>query len=208
MDVIVIGGGIGGLTLALCLHDAGIGCRVYEQAPQIDALGVGINILPHATRELARLGLDDALARESVATREAAFFNRFGQLIYREPLGRDAGYDHAQYSIHRGELQRILANAVRDRLGNDALTTGWTCVGAETRGATSADAGEVLAKHLISMMQATRFPGGLQYVGYDERDLDALTEGAYPQQRVIRNAPRDVSKEELKGIFRSALRYW
>ena len=58
------------------------------------------------------------------------------------------------------------------------------------------------------MMQATRFPGGLQYVGYDERDLDALTEGAYPQQRVIKNAPRDVSKEELKGIFRSALRYW
>jgi 2-polyprenyl-6-methoxyphenol hydroxylase-like FAD-dependent oxidoreductase len=134
MHVIVIGGGIGGLTLALCLHHAGIGSRVYEQAPQIDALGVGINILPHATRELARLGLDDALARESVATREAAFFNRFGQLIYREPLGRDAGYEHAQYSIHRGELQRVLANAVRHRLGNDALTAGWTCVGAETRG--------------------------------------------------------------------------
>lgn len=134
MHVIVVGGGIGGLTLALCLHHAGIGSRVYEQAPQIDALGVGINILPHATRELARLGLDDALARESVATREAAFFNRFGQLIYREPLGRDAGYEHAQYSIHRGELQRVLANAVRHRLGDDALKAGWTCVGAETRG--------------------------------------------------------------------------
>ncbi len=132
MHVIIIGGGIGGLTLALCLHEAGIGCRVYEQAPQIDALGVGINILPHASRELARLGLDDALARESIATREAVFFNRFGQLIYREPLGRAAGYEHAQYSIHRGELQRLLASAVRQRLGNDALVPGWTCVGAQT----------------------------------------------------------------------------
>ena len=85
---------------------------------------------------------------------------------------------------------------------------GAQCLGADARGATSADAGEVLAKHLIGMMQATRFPGGLEYVGYNERDLDALTEGAYPQQRVIRNAPRDVSKEELKGIFRGAMRYW
>ena len=100
-------------------------------------------------------------------------------------------------------VYRFTASACPDR-----HLEGAQCLGADTRGATSAEAGEVLAKHLIGMMQATRFPGGLQYVGYDERDLDALTEGAYPQQRVIRNAPRDVSKEELKGIFRSALRYW
>src|SRR6185503_8361833 len=117
MHVSIIGGGIGGLTLALCLHDAGIACRVYEQAPQIAALGVGINILPHASAELARLGLDEALARESIATRESVFFNRFGQLIYREPLGRDAGYEYPQYSIHRARLHDVLLAAVVERIG-------------------------------------------------------------------------------------------
>lgn len=85
---------------------------------------------------------------------------------------------------------------------------GAACLGADTRGATPAEAGEVLAKHLIAMMQATRFPGGLEYIGYCERDIDTLTGGAFPQRRVIGNAPRDVTKEDLKGIFRGAMRYW
>jgi alcohol dehydrogenase class IV len=82
------------------------------------------------------------------------------------------------------------------------------CLGADARGAALQDAGEVLAKHLIGMMQATDFPGGLAYIGYGESDVDALTEGAYPQRRVIGNAPRDVSKDELRGIFRGAMKYW
>ena len=80
-DVIIAGGGIGGLTLALMLHRAGIACRVYEAAPEIREVGVGVNILPHATRELVELGLVDALAKVAVTTREACFYNRFGQLI-------------------------------------------------------------------------------------------------------------------------------
>ena len=121
MDIVIVGGGIGGLTLALNLHHAGIGCRVYEQASEIRALGVGINILPHASRELARLRLESELTRVSVLTREAVFFNRFGQLIYREPLGRDAGYDDPQYSIHRSELHNVLfaaARSVSARIGS------------------------------------------------------------------------------------------
>jgi alcohol dehydrogenase class IV len=90
----------------------------------------------------------------------------------------------------------------------DRHLEGARCLGADMRGAAPADAGEVLAKHLIKMMQATDFPGGLEYVGYSARDVDALTDGAYPQQRVIKNAPRDVSKDELRGIFRNAMRYW
>jgi 2-polyprenyl-6-methoxyphenol hydroxylase-like FAD-dependent oxidoreductase len=129
MDIVIVGGGIGGLTLALNLHHAGIGCRVYEQASEIRALGVGINILPHASRELARLGLESELTRVSVLTREAVFFNRFGQLIYREPLGRDAGYDDPQYSIHRSELHKILLTAVAERLGADRIFNGWKCIG-------------------------------------------------------------------------------
>ena len=139
MDIGIIGGGIGGLTLALFLHRAGIACRVFESAPQIRPLGVGINILPHASRELAQLGLEAALTRAAVLTREAVFFNRFGQLIHREPLGRHAGYDHPQFSIHRGELQTILLEAVGVRLGADRVLTGWTCSGVDqdAQGATA-----------------------------------------------------------------------
>ena len=82
-DVLIVGAGIGGLTLALELHKRGIACRVFETAPEIKAVGVGINILPHASAVLAELGLEPALARVAVETAEAAFFNRFGQLIYR-----------------------------------------------------------------------------------------------------------------------------
>ncbi|MEO6743258.1 MAG: flavin-dependent oxidoreductase [Caldimonas sp.] len=129
MDVIIVGAGIGGLTLALCLHRSGIRARVFEASPEIRALGVGINVLPHAGRELGRLGLEPTLTRHAILTREAAFFNRFGQLIHREPLGRGAGYDAPQYSIHRGDLQRVLLDAWIERAGADALATGWRCTG-------------------------------------------------------------------------------
>jgi 2-polyprenyl-6-methoxyphenol hydroxylase-like FAD-dependent oxidoreductase len=129
MDVLIIGGGIGGLTLALALHERGIPCRVFEMAPQIRAVGVGVNLLPHSTKELIRLGLESELARVAVATKDAAFFNRFGQLIHREPLGRAAGYDWPQFSIHRGDLQMILLAAVEQRLGKDRIHTGWQCTG-------------------------------------------------------------------------------
>jgi 2-polyprenyl-6-methoxyphenol hydroxylase-like FAD-dependent oxidoreductase len=137
-DVIIVGAGIGGLTLALTLMAAGIPCRVYEASPRIEAVGVGINLLPHATAELARLGLEDALARVAVTTREAAFFNRFGQLIYREPAGRFGGYAHPQFSIHRGDLQAVLLEAFKARGGADRLFTGWqaTQVDQDESGAT------------------------------------------------------------------------
>ena len=131
MNVIIVGAGIGGLTLALFLQRAGIACRVYDGAPQMLPLGVGINILPHASRAFAELGIDAALARVSILTREAVFFNRFGQLIYREPLGRHAGYEHPQFSVHRGELQQVLLDAVVERLGADAVVTGCKCVAIE-----------------------------------------------------------------------------
>lgn len=129
--ILVAGGGIGGLTLALCLHERGIGCRVFEQAPEFRPLGVGINILPHASAELARLGLADDLARLSVLTREAVFYNRFGQFIYGEALGRYAGYEHPQYSIHRARLHDVLHRAVVARLGQDAVVTDAACTRVE-----------------------------------------------------------------------------
>src|ERR1700709_2574172 len=110
-DIIIVGAGVGGLTLGLALHAAGIPCRIFESAAEIRPGGVGINLLPHATKEWAALGLEAELARAAVATKDATFFNRFGQLIYQEPLGRAAGYDHPQFSIHRGDLQMVLLDA-------------------------------------------------------------------------------------------------
>ncbi|HSU05776.1 MAG TPA: flavin-dependent oxidoreductase, partial [Acetobacteraceae bacterium] len=129
-DILIVGAGIGGLTLALALHEAGIPCRVFESAPAIRPVGVGINILPHGAAELARLGLENALADAAITTRESVFFNRFGQLIWREPAGRAAGFRHPQFSIHRGDLQLILLDAVRERIGAARIMTGWECVGA------------------------------------------------------------------------------
>jgi 5-methylphenazine-1-carboxylate 1-monooxygenase len=130
-DIIIVGGGIGGLTLGLSLHAAAIPCRIFESAPAIRAVGVGINLLPHATRELAALGLEADLARAAIATQDATFFNRFGQLIYQEPLGRAAGYDHPQFSIHRGDLQMVLLEAFRSRAGAERIVTNHHCIGIE-----------------------------------------------------------------------------
>ena len=121
--VLILGAGIGGLTLALSLHQAGVRCCVYEAAPELKPLGVGINLLPQAMREMTELGLAEQLEAHAVTTREAAFFNRFGQLIYAEPTGRFAGYDWPQLSIHRGDLHAVLLAATRERLGSASVVT-------------------------------------------------------------------------------------
>lgn len=127
-DVLIVGGGVGGLALALSLHQAGISCRVFEAVPTILPLGVGINLLPHAMRELSELGLQDALAARAIETRELAFYSRHGQFIYKEPRGRFAGYDWPQLSIHRADLHDVLLTAVKQRLGEDAVQLGHRCI--------------------------------------------------------------------------------
>ena len=126
-DVLIVGGGVGGLALALSLHQAGISCRVFEAVPEILPLGVGVNLLPHAMRELGEFGLLEALAARAIETRELAFYSRHGQFIYREPRGRYAGYDWPQLSIHRADLHDVLLTAVKQRLGEDAVRLGHRC---------------------------------------------------------------------------------
>jgi 2-polyprenyl-6-methoxyphenol hydroxylase-like FAD-dependent oxidoreductase len=118
MHVIIIGGGIGGLAAALSLHEAGFEVDVYETAPELKPLGVGINVLPHAVRELTELGLNDRLAKHAIATEALVYTNRYGQEIWREPRGLHAGYRWPQFSIHRGVLQMLLLDALNERLGS------------------------------------------------------------------------------------------
>ena len=112
----------------LHLHQRGIVACVYERAAEIKPLGVGITLLPHAMREFALLGLADAILRAGIENRESCFFNRFGQLIYKEDRGLFAGYGHPEVGIHRGRLHMILYEAVRERLGAQHLKTDHHCV--------------------------------------------------------------------------------
>ena len=123
MRVLIAGGGIGGLTTALSLHEAGIDAVVYESTPELRELGVGINLLPHAVRELSALGQQPALASTAIETRELAYYTVHGRPIWREPRGLDAGYRWPQYSIHRGRLLMILVRAVQARLDEFAIRT-------------------------------------------------------------------------------------
>ncbi|WP_288587926.1 flavin-dependent oxidoreductase [uncultured Methylobacterium sp.] len=124
MRVLIVGAGIGGLATALMLHRRGIRATVVEQAAEVREVGVGINTLPHAIRELAELDLLPALDRVAIRTKELAYFNRQGQEVWREPRGLEAGHPVPQFSIHRGRLQAVLYDAVRERLGPDAVRTG------------------------------------------------------------------------------------
>ncbi len=128
-DVIIVGAGICGLSLALNLHQRGIACRLFERAPTITELGVGITLLPHGMREFAALGLGDELLASGIENTQSCFFNRFGQLIYREPRGKFAGYPDPEVGIPRGRLQMILYRAAQQRLGAERIVTGHHCTG-------------------------------------------------------------------------------
>jgi 2-polyprenyl-6-methoxyphenol hydroxylase-like FAD-dependent oxidoreductase len=136
MRVIIVGGGIAGLSCALSLHQVGLACRVYEAVPSLAPLGYGINLQPNAVRELFALGLGDALAEAGILTAELAFYNKHGQLIWTESRGKAAGYRWPQISISRGRLHEILLDAIRQRLGPAAVVTGHRLTGFQEQAGT------------------------------------------------------------------------
>src|ERR1700750_2359362 len=154
MKAIIVGGGIGGLTTTLMLRARGIDSELFEQADSIRELGVGINTLPHAIRELAGLGLLDALDAVAIRTDELYYLNRHGQEVWREARGLDAGHDVPQFSIHRGRLQRVIHRAVEERLGADAIHTGCRL------GAFSQDEGGVTAYFFDRLGAPVKNPPG------------------------------------------------
>ena len=124
MEVSIAGAGIGGLTAALALHEAGHDVRVYEAVGEIQPLGVGINLLPQAAFLLDQLGVLETLLSQGVATQELSYFNSHGQHIWTEPRGLFAGFDTPQISISRGTLQMTLLDFVRQRLSEEQVVTG------------------------------------------------------------------------------------
>ena len=131
MEVVIIGAGIGGLTLGLMLNQAGIPFRIHEAAPEIRPIGVGITILPHANKELGALGVLEAMQAAGVVAKESCFYTRYGQLVHKEAVGTFAGYEWPQIQIHRGDLQQILYRAVIERAGAESVVTGQRCVRVE-----------------------------------------------------------------------------
>jgi 2-polyprenyl-6-methoxyphenol hydroxylase-like FAD-dependent oxidoreductase len=127
MEVAVVGGGIAGLTFALAMHQRGLACRVFESAPQVRELGVGITLLPHAMREFCALGLEAKLRAIAIENQESVFFNRYGQFIYKEPRGKFGGYAYPELGIHRGKLHRVLFETALEALGPDRLRTDHQC---------------------------------------------------------------------------------
>src|SRR5262245_2034003 len=149
MKVGIAGAGIGGLTLALMLQQRGIAVELWEAVRTLKPLGVGINLLPHATRELSELGLLSALREIAIETSALSYHNKLGQLIWREPRGLAAGYAWPQLSIHRGRLQATLLDEVRQRLGSDSVRTGCHLAEFEDRG------GDVFARFVNRKSDAT-----------------------------------------------------
>ena len=129
MRIAIVGAGIGGLALALGLQQRGVACDVYEAAPEVRELGVGITLLPHAMRELAQLGLQEQLEPLGIENLESVFFNRWGQYVYREARGRHAGYAMPELGMHRGRLHGVMFRAALQRLGAGCIHLDHRCVG-------------------------------------------------------------------------------
>ena len=128
--VLIAGGGIAGLTLALTLHQIGVRATVFEAAREMRPLGVGINLQPNAVRELLDLGIGpDLLDQVGLPAREWALVGLNGAEIYAEPRGTEAGYAWPQYAVHRGRFHMLLWEAVRERLGPDAVRLGQRVTG-------------------------------------------------------------------------------
>ena len=130
--VLIAGGGIGGLSMALTLEQIGVPCVVFESVAELRPLGVGINLQPNAVRELYDMGIGaDDLDTVGVPAKEWALVGLNGNDIYSEPRGELAGYNWPQYAVHRGEFHMLLYRKFIERAGEDAVRLGCQVTGYE-----------------------------------------------------------------------------
>jgi 2-polyprenyl-6-methoxyphenol hydroxylase-like FAD-dependent oxidoreductase len=224
---IVVGAGIGGLTTALSLHEVGVEVDVFESASELLPLGVGINLLPHAARELDALGLLDELRGGSVAPENLVYCTRRGQEIWREARGLAAGYPWPQLSIHRGVLQQVLLDAVVDRVGAAHVHLGHRLVRVEAAAGRAVAVFEgarceadllVAADGIHSVVRAQWYPdegpalwnGSLLWRGVAEMDpvLDGrtLVWAGHPDQKFVGYPIRDLEDGRQAFNFVAELR--
>lgn len=177
--VIIAGGGIGGLALALTLDQIGVPFVVFEAAQELRPLGVGINLQPNAVRELYDMGINARdLDTIGVQTREWTLVGRNGKDIYSEPRGLDAGYNWPQYSLHRGQFQMLLFEKLAARAGKNVVRTGCRVIGYQNR-----DDGTVVAT--VEQRDGTTFEhDGTLLIGSDGI-YSAVRAQMHPQQPPI-----------------------
>jgi len=178
VQVIIVGGGIAGLSCALSLHQIGVSCRVYDQVPVLSPLGYGINLQPNAVRELFALGLGERFAAAGILTQELAFYNRHGQLIWSEPRGKAAGYRWPQISISRGTLHEILLDAIKQRMGANAVMAGHRLTSFEERG------GKVIARFADPSGQPAAEAEGDILIGADSMH-STVRRQFYPGEKAV-----------------------
>ncbi|MEP3917781.1 flavin-dependent oxidoreductase [Ascidiaceihabitans sp.] len=160
MTVLIAGGGISGLALALSCHQANIPFQVFEATPMLNPLGVGINLQPSAVRELYALGVQDQLDDVGIQTRDFGMYTKRGLHIWTEPRGLHAGYHWPQYSVHRGKFHMMLYNEVLRRAGPDAVRTGWKATGFDTQD-------DRVILHLLDGQMHTQSVEGYVLIGAD-----------------------------------------
>ena len=160
MTVLIAGGGIAGISLALTCHEIGVPFRVFEAATEVRPMGVGINVQPIAVRELFDMGFAGKLDEIGVRTEGYGLYSKHGLHIWTEPRGTWAGYDWPQFSVHRGDLLMMLHDALIARVGPACLETGWRATGFESR-----DGEAVL--HLVNTAGQTRVETGDLIIGAD-----------------------------------------
>jgi len=222
-----VGAGIGGLATALSLHEIGVSVEVFDSVTELRPLGVGINLLPHAVRELDALGLLEELRSRSVAPTRLLYCTKRGQEIWSEPRGIAAGYPWPQMSIHRGVLQQVLLGALVARVGLHTLHLGRRLVsirGDEDRAVAVFDDGEVDADIVVaadgihSAARRQRYPeegpplwnGSLLWRGVAEVDpvLDGRTMiwAGHPEQKFVGYPIADLRSERQAFNFVAELR--
>lgn len=180
LPVLIAGGGIGGLSVALTLHQIGVPCIVFESVKDLKPLGVGINLQPNAVRELYELGIGAAeLDAIGIQTREWALVGLNGKDVYSEPRGIAAGYKWPQFSVHRGELQMLLYRKVIERLGEAAVQTGH-----QVTGYTNAEDGQAVTAHIRTAAGEELSVEGSLLIAADGIH-SAIRQQMYPQQGPI-----------------------
>jgi 2-polyprenyl-6-methoxyphenol hydroxylase-like FAD-dependent oxidoreductase len=224
---IVVGAGIGGLSAALSLHEVGLRVDVFDAVGELRPLGVGINLLPHAVRELDALGLLEQLRARAVTPTALVYCTKRGQEIWREPRGLAAGYPWPQLSIHRGVLQDVLRTAVAERLGPDSLHLGQRLVQVSERGPRPVavfESGEVDADLIVaadgihSALRAQRYPdegaftwnGSLLWRGLAEvapvLDGRSMIWAGHPDQKFVGYPIADLERGTQRFNFIAELR--